>query len=55
MREFGQRDVVYAGTGDAGIQEIVTGVQPGDFILTMGAGSVSQLGEKILENLNSNA
>jgi UDP-N-acetylmuramate--alanine ligase len=51
MREFGHRDVVYAGSGDAGVKEIVTGVQPGDFILTLGAGSVSHLGEKILEGL----
>jgi UDP-N-acetylmuramate-alanine ligase len=30
---------------------IVQGAEPGDMILTLGAGSVSQLGEKILENL----
>ncbi len=29
------------------------GVEPGDMILTLGAGSVSQLGEKILEKLNA--
>jgi hypothetical protein len=29
MREFGHRDVVYAGRGDAGVAEIVRGVEPG--------------------------
>jgi UDP-N-acetylmuramate--alanine ligase len=55
MREFGHRDVVYAGSGDAGVREIITGVEPGDFIITLGAGSVSQLGERILEGLKADA
>jgi UDP-N-acetylmuramate-alanine ligase len=32
---------------------ISEGVEPGDMILTLGAGSVSQLGEKILEVLRN--
>jgi UDP-N-acetylmuramate--alanine ligase len=55
MREFGHRDVTYAGSNEAGVKEIVRGVVPGDFIVTLGAGSVSQLGEKILEGLKANA
>jgi UDP-N-acetylmuramate--alanine ligase len=55
MREFGHRDVVYAGTNEAGVKETVVGVEPGDLIVTLGAGSVSQLGEKILEVLKANA
>ncbi len=51
MREFGHRDVSYAGTNEAGVKEILVGVEPGDLIVTLGAGSVSQLGEKILEGL----
>jgi UDP-N-acetylmuramate--alanine ligase len=51
MREFGHRDVVYAGAGGAGVAEVVRGIHPGDLIVTLGAGSVSQLGEKILESL----
>ncbi len=34
------------------VEMITQGVEPGDMILTLGAGSVSQLGEKILENLS---
>ena len=55
MREFGHRDVLYAGTNETGVKEIIEGVKPGDLIVTLGAGSVSQLGEKILEGLKSNA
>ena len=55
MREFGHRDVVYAGMNDAGVSEIVRSVKPGDLVITLGAGSVSQLGEKILEGLKANA
>jgi UDP-N-acetylmuramate--alanine ligase len=53
MRQFGHRNVEYAGTGDAGVKMISEGVEPGDMILTLGAGSVSQLGEKILEVLRN--
>jgi len=55
MREFGHRDVVYAGSNEAGVDQIISGVQPGDLIVTLGAGSVSQLGDKILEGLKANA
>src|SRR5262249_53906468 len=51
MREFGHRDVVYAGSNEAGVKEVARGVEPGDLIVTLGAGSVSQLGDSILRNL----
>jgi UDP-N-acetylmuramate--alanine ligase len=51
MRQFGHKGVEYAGSNAAGVEAIVRGVQPGDMILTLGAGSVSQLGDKILEKL----
>ena len=51
MRQFGHRGVEYAGGGDAGVEPIVRGVAPGDMIETLGAGSVSQLGDRILEKL----
>jgi UDP-N-acetylmuramate--alanine ligase len=53
MRQFGHRDAEYAGSNAAGVEMIVQGVEPGDMILTLGAGSVSQLGEKILEKLQN--
>jgi UDP-N-acetylmuramate--alanine ligase len=55
MREFGHRDVEYAASNDEGVAAIAAGAQPGDLIVTLGAGSVSSLGEKILEALKANA
>ena len=53
MRQFGHRGVEYAGASEAGVEAIVRGAEPGDMILTLGAGSVSQLADKILEKLNA--
>jgi UDP-N-acetylmuramate--alanine ligase len=53
MRQFGHRGAEYAGSSGAGVEMITQGVEPGDMILTLGAGSVSQLGEKILEKLTN--
>ena len=55
VQQFGHRGAEYAGSNNAGVEMIVQGVEPGDMILTLGAGSVSQLGEKILEELTANA
>ena len=51
MRQFGHRGVEYAGSSDAGVEKIVEGVEAGDMIVTLGAGSVSLLGDRILEKL----
>jgi UDP-N-acetylmuramate-alanine ligase len=45
--------VEYAGDNAAGVEKIVEQVEPGDMILTLGAGSVSLLGDKILERLKN--
>jgi UDP-N-acetylmuramate--alanine ligase len=51
IRAFGHRNAHYAGSMDAGIQSVVEAAAAGDAIITLGAGSVSQAGEKILEQL----
>jgi UDP-N-acetylmuramate--alanine ligase len=53
MRQFGHRGAEYASSNAAGIEAVCRGVEAGDFILTLGAGSVSQLGDKILEALRA--
>jgi UDP-N-acetylmuramate--alanine ligase len=53
MRQFGHRGAEYAGSNACGVEMIVQGVEPEDMILTLGAGSVSQLGERILEKLSA--
>jgi UDP-N-acetylmuramate--alanine ligase len=53
MRQFGHRAAEYADSSGKGVEMIVEGAEPGDLILTLGAGSVSQLGESILHRLHS--
>jgi len=50
-RQFGHRNVEYVGRMDRGIEAAVAAAQDGDVILTLGAGSVSLAGDKILERL----
>jgi UDP-N-acetylmuramate--alanine ligase len=51
MRQFGHRGAEYAASNDAGVAAVSQGAAAGDLILTLGAGSVSQLGDLILEAL----
>jgi UDP-N-acetylmuramate--alanine ligase len=54
IRAFGHRGAHYVGTMDRGVESVVAAAAgPGDAILTLGAGSVAQAGEKILERLRS--
>lgn len=51
IRAFGHRGVRYVGSMDRGIEEIVSDAKSGDAVITLGAGNVSQAGEKILDRL----
>jgi len=51
MRGYGHRGASYVGTMAAGIDSIVNAAEPGDAIVTLGAGSVSQAGDQILKKL----
>jgi UDP-N-acetylmuramate--alanine ligase len=51
LRAFGHRGVRYVGTAVRGIQSVVDASAPGDAILTLGAGSVYQAAEGILQRL----
>jgi UDP-N-acetylmuramate--alanine ligase len=51
MAQFGHRGVSFAASNEEGVREVARGAAPGDMILTLGAGSVSQLADKILERL----
>ena len=55
IRSFGHRDANYAATMDEGVAAIAAAAAPGDLIVTLGAGSVSQAAEKILEKLRGDA
>ncbi len=53
LEAFGHRGAHYTGSLEAGIQAVERIAEPGDAILTLGAGNVSSAGEKILERLRS--
>ncbi len=51
MESFGHRGVTYVGAMPKGIEGVVAAAAPGDAIITLGAGNVSQAGAVILEKL----
>jgi UDP-N-acetylmuramate--alanine ligase len=55
LHAFGHRGAEYSGTMDRGMEQVIGAAHSGDAILTLGAGSVSQAAEKILERLNAHA
>jgi UDP-N-acetylmuramate--alanine ligase len=50
-RGFGHRSVEYVGSMENGIEAIAQAAREGDVVLTLGAGSVSQAGDRILQAL----
>lgn len=55
IRSYGHRSAHYAPSMEEGIEAIASAAEPGDLILTLGAGSVSQAAEKILDRLRERA
>lgn len=54
IRAQGHRDVVYLGSDRARVVDYVCGItRPGDMVLTLGAGDVTQLGPEILRRLET--
>ncbi|MBV8898344.1 MAG: UDP-N-acetylmuramate--L-alanine ligase [Acidobacteriaceae bacterium] len=51
IRSLGHRSARYAGSLDEGVDAIAQAAAPGDLIITLGAGNVSQAAEKILDKL----
>lgn len=51
IREHGHRDVTHAGDLDAVLEAIVDRVEPGDVVITLGAGNITTLGARVLERL----
>ena len=51
IRSFGHRSAHYVSNMDEGVTAIADAAEPGDLIITLGAGTVSQASEKILERL----
>ncbi|HWB86734.1 MAG TPA: UDP-N-acetylmuramate--L-alanine ligase [Bryobacteraceae bacterium] len=55
IRQFGHRSAEYVGSMDRGVEALLKVAQDGDAVLTLGAGSVWQAGEQVLEKLRTGA
>lgn len=55
IQSYGHRSAHYAASIDEGIEAIARAAEPGDLIVTLGAGNISQAAEKILEKLREEA
>jgi UDP-N-acetylmuramate--alanine ligase len=51
LRAFGHREAHLAGTLDNAVEMVLAQVQPGDAVVTLGAGNVWQAGDKLLTRL----
>jgi UDP-N-acetylmuramate--alanine ligase len=51
IRSYGHRSAEYVASMEEGVAAISKSVEPGDLVITLGAGNVSQAAEKILERL----
>jgi UDP-N-acetylmuramate--alanine ligase len=51
IRQFGHRSVEHVGTIERGVDSLLSVAQDGDIVLTLGAGSVWQAGERALARL----
>jgi UDP-N-acetylmuramate--alanine ligase len=55
LRSYGHRSVHFVPTLNEGIEAIAAAAEPGDLVITLGAGSVSQAADRILERLRGAA
>ena len=55
IRSYGHRAAQYAPSMDEGVAAIAAAAEPGDLVITLGAGSVSQAADKILDKLRERA
>ncbi len=51
IRKYGHKNATYIGGVDGAAEQVVEGLQDGDLVITLGAGSVTRLSEEILEKL----
>lgn len=53
LRDFGHRETTLAGSMEKAVELAVAVVRPGDAVVTLGAGTVWQAGERLLERLRA--
>ncbi|HYZ86789.1 MAG TPA: UDP-N-acetylmuramate--L-alanine ligase [Bryobacteraceae bacterium] len=55
LRAFGHKRAIYSGNADAAIASALEIAAPGDVVLTLGAGNVWQIGDRLLEAIREQA
>jgi UDP-N-acetylmuramate--alanine ligase len=55
MRDFGHRSVHYTGNIEGTAEAVVENVRDRDLVITLGAGNVWQVGDRVLEKLREAA
>jgi len=55
MRDFGQRSVEYTGTIERSAEAVIRNAREQDLVITLGAGNVWQVGDRVLEKLREAA
>lgn len=51
IQSFGHKETRYVGGLDEAVEALLSVIRPGDLVLTLGAGNVYQVGEKLLVQL----
>ena len=51
IKKFGHKSVTYIGDIETATEKVVAALQPGDLVITLGAGSITRLSDEILESL----
>jgi UDP-N-acetylmuramate--alanine ligase len=55
IHQFGHRSAEYVGSLARGVDAVLAAVEPGDAVLTLGAGNIWQAGDQILARLRARA
>ncbi|MEP6788670.1 MAG: UDP-N-acetylmuramate--L-alanine ligase, partial [Acidobacteriota bacterium] len=53
IKKFGHKNVTYIGDIDTATEKVCSVLQPGDLVITLGAGTVTRLSDEIVESLTS--
>ncbi len=53
IRKFGHKNVSYIGDIDTAVEQVLPNVQPGDLVITLGAGSVTRLSDDLVAALEA--
>ena len=51
IKRFGHKNVTYIGSIDTATDRVIDALEPGDLVITLGAGSVTRLSDEIYEKL----